>query len=175
MSGEKSSREAGFNIESPLWSGGVKKAMNKPDEFSAEELEASRRTAKAALQAAAEHVSGASQDGSVASYFNWEIPELITPHLITFLARVRCHADERSLRFQIDVGSLAAHGRTGDLEKLHAILSARHAGLDDRHSLMQAIEWMVNVSLEQVAPELSPAERQVKVRQLLLANKEPSL
>jgi hypothetical protein len=73
----------------------------------------------------------------------------------------------------ISGASLASEGRTADLEKLHAILSARHAGLDDGHSLLEAVEWLLGISFEQTAPEPSPAERQVKVRQLLLVS--PSL
>jgi len=38
----------------------------------------------------------------------------------------------------------------------------------DRHSLLCSLEWMLDISLEQAEPELSPTERKVKVRQLLL-------
>jgi hypothetical protein len=103
-----------------------------------------------------------------AVYFDWEIPELPSPHQITFLARVRSTEGERSLRIPIDVASLAAQGKTADLETLHAILSARHAGLDDPNSLLLALEWLLAISLEQTQPQLSPAEQQAKMRQLLL-------
>jgi len=59
---------------------------------------------------------------------------------------------------------LAAEGRTADLERLHNILAARHAGIGDRHSLLCSLEWMLDISLEQAEPELSPTERKVKVR-----------
>jgi hypothetical protein len=58
------------------------------EEFSSEELTASRRQrGEAALSAASEErISGVSP---VVSYFDWETPALSTPHLLTFLARVR--------------------------------------------------------------------------------------
>jgi hypothetical protein len=123
-------------------------------------------------QAAAERIWSSSQEGSsvssVVSYFDWEIPELTAAHLITFLARVRCQGCERSFRIPIDVAKLATEGRTADLEKLHAILSARHAGLDTSRSLAAAVEWLLGISLEQAEPQLSPSDRRQKVRKLLL-------
>jgi hypothetical protein len=68
------------------------------------------------------------------------------------------------------VAGLAAGGRTADLEKLHAILSARHAGLDDRYSLVGAVEWMLNISLEKTEPQLSPTKRRSKTQELLFAS-----
>jgi hypothetical protein len=139
--------------------------------FSAEKLAAAatrRRRAEAALDAATEGALGASQEALALASFDWEIPGLDTPHLITFLARVRCQGCEHSLRIPIDVARLAAQGRTADLERLQDILAIRHAGLDDRHSLVKSVEWMLSISLEQTKPELSPAERQLKVRRLLL-------
>jgi hypothetical protein len=141
--------------------------MNESDQFSAEELEACRQRAEAALQTAAERTSQASQEGAVVVYFDWEIPELSAPHLFTFLARVRSQAGERSLRIPIDIAKLDADGRTADLERLCDILATRHAQLDDRHSLVHAVEWLLTISLEQIEPELSPAERQVKMCRLL--------
>jgi hypothetical protein len=102
-------------------------------------------------------------------YFDWEIPKLATPRLLTFLARVRCGARERSFRVPINVAR-KTEGRTADLEKLHNILATRHAGLDDRSSLLEALQWMLNISLEQTDPELSFSERQNKVRELLFVS-----
>jgi len=136
-------------------------------QYTPEALEHCRRTTGTALSAAAERVSEASEGQSIVTSFDWEIPELTTPHLNTFLARIHCQAGERSFRIPIDVARLAAEGRTADLERLHDILATRHAGLDNRYSLLQSLEWMLNISLEQAEPELSPSERQVKVHQLL--------
>jgi len=105
-------------------------------QYTPEALEHCRRTTGTALSAAAERVSEASEGQSIVTSFDWEIPELTTPHLNTFLARIHCQAGERSFRIPIDVARLAAEGRTADLEKLLAILSARQAGLDGRHSLV---------------------------------------
>jgi hypothetical protein len=131
-------------------------------------LKACRQRAEAALQTAAERISGASQEGPRISYFDWETPAPATPHLLTFLATVRFAEGERSFRVPIDIAKLAAEGRAADLEKLHAILSARHAGLDDRYTLLQALEWLLAISLEQAESQLSPTERQLQVRRLLL-------
>jgi hypothetical protein len=81
----------------------------------------------------------------VVSFFDWEIPELTTPQLIAFLALVRYQASERSFRIPIDVARLASEGRTADLERLHDILAARHAGIDDRYSLLRSPEWMLTI------------------------------
>jgi hypothetical protein len=139
-----------LNKQNPAVDGG---SINGLDQFSAEQLEARQRTAEKLLQQAAERVSEASQEGPRVSYFDWEFPDLTTPNLFTFLARVRCQAGERSLRFQIDIARLAAEGRTADLERLLNILAARHAGLDDRHSLVKSVEWMLSISLKQTSPQ----------------------
>ena len=131
-------------------------------------LKACRQRAEAALQTAAERISGASQEGPRISYFDWETPAPATPHLLTFLATVRFAEGERSFRVPIDIAKLAAEGRAADLEKLHAILSARHAGLDTSRSLAAAVEWLLGISLEQAEPQLSPSDRRQKVRKLLL-------
>ena len=137
--------------------------------FSTEQLAAAaRRRAERKPERAAERISEAAQDRPIVTYFDWEIPELTAPHLNTFLALVRYQAGERSFRIPIDVARLAAEGRTADLEKLLAILSARQAGLDGRHSLVGPSNGCWLSALEQTEPELSLAERQVKVRQLLL-------
>ena len=105
--------------------------------FSTEQLApAARRRAERKPERAAERISEAAQDRPIVTYFDWEIPELTAQHLNTFLALVRYQAGERSFRIPIDVARLAAEGRTADLEKLLAILSARQAGLDGRHSLV---------------------------------------
>jgi hypothetical protein len=133
--------------------------MNEP-----QQLAACRQRAETASEAGAEHVWSAAQVGSSVVYFDWEIPELAALRSLTFLARVRFAEGERSLRIPIDVASLAAQERTADLERLHDILATRHAGLDDRYSLLRSIEWMLTISLEQTSPELTPDERQLKVR-----------
>jgi hypothetical protein len=133
------------------------------------ELEIYRQRAEAAPDADAERTSQTSQEGPVVVFFDWEIPELGAPHFVTFLARVRSQAGERSLRIPIDVARLAAEGKTSDLETLHAILATRHAGLDDRYSLVGAVEWLLTISLEQTEPALSPLERRSKMQELLLA------
>jgi hypothetical protein len=133
------------------------------------ELEIYRQRAEAAPDADAERISQTSQEGPVVVFFDWEIPSLTTPHFVTFLARVRSQAGERSFRIPIDVAKLATEGRTTDLERLLDILATRHAGLDDRHSLVQSLAWLLSISLEQTSPQLTENERQLKVRQLLLA------
>jgi hypothetical protein len=120
-------------------------------------------------EGAANRVSGTSQERSIVSYFDWEIPALTTPHLLTFLARVRCGARERSLRVPIDIAKLEAGGRTADLERLHGILALRHAGIDTPHSLLAGIEWMLDVSFQQQQPRWNAKQRNQKVRELLLA------
>ena len=122
-------------------------------------LKANRQRAEAVPDAAAERVSEASQEEPILSYFDWEIPALSAPQFITFLARVRFAEGERSFRAPIDVARLATEGRTTDLERLHGILAMRHAGLDDRRSLLEALEWLFAISLEQTTPELDADER----------------
>jgi hypothetical protein len=136
----------------------------------AKELEACRQRTEATHQTADRGgLEMSSVDLPIVSFFDWEPVELTTPHLITFRARVRFAFVSRSFRVRIDVTKLASDGRTADLERLHNILAARHAGLDDGRSLLGALEWLLNLSTEQTEPELSPGERRLKVRTLLFA------
>jgi hypothetical protein len=139
--------------------------------YSSEELTAARRQrGEAAFPSTTERVLGASSVGSpVVAYFDWEIPELTTPHLITFLARIRSQTGERSFRIPIDIARLAAEGRTSDLERLHNVLSLRHAGIDTPSARLEAIEWLLDISLEQTEAELSPDKRRSKIQELLSA------
>ena len=135
--------------------------------FTLEELARCRETAGRLLKASAERLSrppGNEPDGLV---FDWEIPDLSNPALLTFIAEVHCRGDKSKFRFTIDIAQLQTAGRTSDLEKVSGILSARHAGIDDRRSLLRSLEWMLEISLEQTAPELSRNERQRQARRLL--------
>jgi hypothetical protein len=144
---------------------------SKDDNYTPAEPAQYAGTAKRHLEEGAGRLSGQSQpqgepDGLI---FHWEAPSLSNPALFTFIAEVHRQRDKSKVRFQIDTAKLETAGRTADLEKLRDILVARHAGIDDRRSLLRSIEWMLTISLEQTSPELTPDERQLKVRQLLLA------
>ncbi len=139
----------------------------KKHEHMPEQLTERRRAAERLLQEAPERILGGSPrhepDGLS---FDWEIPELTKLNLLTFIAEVHCQGDKSQVRFQIDLAKL----QTPELEELHNILARRHAGLDDRRSLLRSIEWMLTISLSQTSPHLTEAERKrAAQRELLLA------
>jgi hypothetical protein len=120
------------------------------------------------IQESADRVSGTSQP--IVTYFDWDGPELAAApahHHVTFLARVRYQTRQRQFRIPIDVTKLAAAAER--IAELETILRARRDGLDDRHSLLRSLQWMLDISLEQTSPQLTKRERHLKVRQLLLA------
>src|ERR1700751_4477750 len=98
------------------------------------ELARCRETTEKLLQEIAKRLSDPSRNEPDGLIFDWEIPSLTNPVLLTFIAEVHCRGDRNKLRFQIDIAKLQTAGRTADLERLHNILSARHAGIDDRRS-----------------------------------------
>jgi hypothetical protein len=141
-------------------------------EFTMEELARCRETTDRLLKEAAELRSTRDEpDGLV---FDWEPPSLTNPTLLTFIAEVHCRGDKSKFQFTLDIAQLQTAGRTSDLQKLNDILVARHAGIDNRRSLLHALEWMLEISLEQTAPELSRNERLRQARRLLfLTDPEP--
>src|SRR4029077_5890360 len=115
-------------------------------------------------EAAVERLLGSPRRGELTGLiFDWEIPELTNPTLTTYFGEVHWPADKIEFRFSIDHAKLPE----ADKERLLSILSARHAGIDDRSSLLRSLEWMMTISLGQTAPELSLSERQRRARQLL--------
>jgi hypothetical protein len=103
--------------------------------------------------------------------FGWEFPALSNPTCWTFQVEVRRQEERSKFRFSLDLAKLQAAGRATDLGRIQEILALRHAGLDDRHSLLRALEWMLVLSAEQILPELSLTERQARARRLLLLPK----
>jgi hypothetical protein len=95
--------------------------------------------------------------------FDWEPLALSEPNLVIFSAEVHYQDERARVRFGIDLKLL----QTPELEELHRILSTRHAGLDNRQSLLRSIEWMLTISLGQVEPSLALEERKERARQLL--------
>jgi hypothetical protein len=142
--------------------------MIKNEEYSPEDIERFARCAERLLQEVAERLLGPPRNEPDGLIFDWEIPPLTNRSLLTFIAEVHCQGDKSKVRFQIDIAKLQTAGRTADLERLGNILSARHAGIDDRRSLLSSLEWMLTISLEQTAPQLNVNERQLQARRLLL-------
>jgi hypothetical protein len=105
--------------------------------------------------------------------FDWEHLDLSNPARSTFFGVVRRRGERRTFRFSIDANKLAAGGKEADLDKLLDILAARHAGLDDRPSLLRGIEWMRIISLEQASPETRFIERRLAAREELLLPEIP--
>jgi hypothetical protein len=142
--------------------------MKEFDKPHAQELSAtrwlidSRRTAKRGSQSEPDGLS-----------FDWEHPDLSNPARSTFFGEVHRRSERRTFRFSIDASKLAAAGRETDLDKLLDVLVARHAGLDDRPSLLRAIEWMRIISLEQTSPEIRFIKRRLAAREELLLPEIP--
>jgi hypothetical protein len=147
--------------------------MEASEGYSTEELARCRETAKRLLQGVAERLLGRPRNEPDGLIFDWEIPPLTNPTLATFIAAVHCQGDKSKLRFQIDIAKLQTAGRTADLERLSNILSARHAGIHDRRSLLDSLEWMLTISLEQTAPEFNLNERCLQARRLLFLPEPP--
>jgi hypothetical protein len=141
--------------------------MEASEGYSTEELARCRETAKRLLQGVAERLLGRPRNEPDGLIFDWEIPSLTNHTLLTFIAEVHFREGKNKLRFQIDIAKLQTAGRTADLERLSNILSARHAGTDNRRSLLHALEWMLETSLEQTAPDLSLYERRLQAARWL--------
>jgi hypothetical protein len=135
--------------------------------FTKEELARASETAGRLLKEATGRLSEQARDEPDGLIFDWEPPSLTNPALLSFIAEVHLRGDKSKFRFTLDLDKLASAGRTADLEKLHTVLGARHAGIDDRRSLLHALEWMLEISLEQTAPDLSLNERRRRARRLL--------
>jgi hypothetical protein len=131
-------------------------SMMEDHRYSAEELKHCRDTAEKLLLG--------SLRTDVSIELDWEIPACAADPII-FLANISRSNRKSSIRFGIDLKRL----QTVQLEKLRAFLTHCHAGTLGHYNLVLNLAWLLQISLTQTAPQLSPAERQLKVRQLLLS------
>ena len=58
--------------------------------------------------------------------------------------------------------------KKANLRRLENFLNRRHAGLTTPYEMVRHLAWLLELSLQQSQPQLSRAERQREVRQLLL-------
>ena len=133
----------------------------KKHQHNAEELEACRQRAQAALQASAHRVSEAPRTDSdqVSIQFGWEVPSRAHAPIV-FEVRVRRRRRENTINFAIDLDRL----QTGDLQILHDLLAYPPRG----YWLARAVAWLVDASLRQQQPHWSDKQRNQRVRELLL-------
>jgi hypothetical protein len=117
------------------------------------------------LSKAVECAPPRSDSDKVGISFDWEIPR--KPSDIVFQVRVERGSRHSAIDFAIDLRRM----RGAELEKLHDILVKRHAGLDDGYELTRAITWLLTISLQQQQPSWSDEQREIQVRQLLLADR----
>src|SRR5262249_30262158 len=84
------------------------------------------------------------------------------PKIFIFAAEVHYGKRKKKTRFPLDLEKLEVARREADLVRIAEIFSLRHAGRDDRASLLLAIEWLLTLSLEQTRPKLNLKERQIR-------------
>lgn len=99
--------------------------------------------------------------------FDWDTPTKIGG--IVFRARLERAGQISTNTFEIDLLKL----KHAELEQLHLFLGRRHAGLTTHYEMSWHLAWLLEISIQQTEPQLSPAERQRKVRQLLLVGVRP--
>jgi hypothetical protein len=96
--------------------------------------------------------------------FDW-IPA-VQDKRVTFQVRLRRGDQKSAIDFEIDLAIL----NTEQLERLRDFLAARQAGMTPATRVVSALSWLLDVSFTQAEPQLEPADRQNKVRELLLVS-----
>jgi hypothetical protein len=99
--------------------------------------------------------------------FDWDPPTKIG-HIL-FRARIERFGQISLNTFEIDLFRLSH----AELVQLQIFLGRRHAGLTTHYEIAWHLSWLLGISLQQTEPQVSPTERQRKVRQLLLAETRP--
>jgi hypothetical protein len=134
-------------------------------EFSTEEREVRRRRGETAPSHSAERCFPPSDP--VGLTFDW------VPHVqdgrITFQVRLERRGQKSAIDFTIDLTRLSEI----ELEYLHDFLARRHAGRTTHYEIAWSLSWLLERSIQQSEARLTPAERHLKVRQLLLAEPDP--
>lgn len=101
-------------------------------------------------------------DKAVRLTFDWA--PLVVDGRITLKTSVRRGAQSSSLDFEVDLLQMSPD----ELEQLRDFLSRRHAGQMPAAEVAKTIAWLVDCSLRQAQPQLSPEQREVQVRERLL-------
>jgi galactitol-specific phosphotransferase system IIC component len=96
-------------------------------------------------------------------YFDWH-PSVENGRLL-FQTRIIRGTLASRVDFEIDLGKL----REVELKQLSDFLSRRHTGLTSGYEVTRTVVWLLDLSLGQQQPGLSKADRDSKVRELLLA------
>jgi hypothetical protein len=142
----------------------------KEHQPNAEELAAGRHRAQAALSAAAERIFGGSgqltKSAPAQIQFDWDA--LITDGCMAFHLSVSRRDQCSLIDFSINLNKLAPTAR----ERLDNFIARRQAGLRDDYDLALHLSWLLETWLIQAAPALSRAERQRRVRELLLVREQ---
>jgi hypothetical protein len=138
--------------------------MKKPMNESEEQL-AARRLAGHELGHAVERLLGAPQTTSepIEVGFDWD--EVVIDDCITFHYRANYRGRRSIVDFTVNKKKLTR----AQLDRLDSFIARRQAGITKTYDLAWNLSWLLGLWLEQVQPELSTDERNLKVRQLLLA------
>jgi hypothetical protein len=96
--------------------------------------------------------------------FDWEIPT--AAGRATFKVGLERADQSSTVGFEVNLLKLSR----AQLRRLESFLAARHAGLTSAAEVAATASWLLDISLAQGQPKLSATERQILVRQLLLAD-----
>jgi hypothetical protein len=95
---------------------------------------------------------------------DWTLPA--ENGLVTFQSRIVRLGRQSAIDFTIDLNRLNKPA----LERLHTFLSRRSIGLCTPYETTRNLTWLLEISLQQSAPEMPWDKRQRKVRELLLVS-----
>lgn len=87
---------------------------------------------------------------------------------IVFQTRITRGSRTSAVDFEVDLSELLQ----SELQQLSYFLARRYAGLTTGYEVVRAIAWLLDISIAQVHPGLSKADRDIKVRELLLSRAE---
>jgi hypothetical protein len=96
-------------------------------------------------------------------FFDW-LPAVVSGH-VTFRTAIVRGATRSSVEFTVDLARLDSD----ELERLHGVLSRRHAGLDSGPEIAASVAWLLGLSLQQTSC-LDLHARRFAVRQILLVS-----
>lgn len=96
-------------------------------------------------------------------FFDW-LPAVVSGY-VTFRTAIVRGATRSSVEFTVDLARLDSD----ELERLHGVLSRRHAGLDSGPEIAASVAWLLGLSLQQTSC-LDLHARRLAVRQMLLVS-----
>jgi hypothetical protein len=96
-------------------------------------------------------------------FFDWDL--VVTEGKMTFHARLDYQGyGKTAIDFQIDLNRLLENER----DRLNSFFDLRYAGLTTRHEMTFILAWLLDLSIEQNAPNLTTEQREIRVLQSLL-------